>query len=399
MLLIVPMLLITTRLASTCLWQLVVAALFFIFVSGRFIPSMALVTAATTPQLRGRVMSFNSAVQNLFTGLAAADWRRHVEPFCRAAVRRLRDGRAAVLPVRAGVAVDSVQDPHVSAKLAVTSLAAERGGRAVFDGLSFTAEAGTLLRVPGANGASKTTLLRILPGLPAPAAGEVRWQADATLAPAQAASYVGHGKYLQRRADGGRKPRLRRRCWPASDDRATAHRSGRAICSIAASAPVAGASANAVPRWPGCCGQRGRQPGRRGCRRALRCAGYYPGAARWRDRCAACRRRLVIYTSHPGGGHRRCGTQELVSLSLRRVYVGGVPPRMQLFARRKSDWASADVLPDRLLAVSVCGGSESERSSRSASASSSSGALLAAMPARCRACSMRTPAMARWNCC
>ena len=32
---------------------------------------MALVTAASTPQLRGRVMSFNSAVQNLFTGLAA----------------------------------------------------------------------------------------------------------------------------------------------------------------------------------------------------------------------------------------------------------------------------------------------------------------------------------------
>jgi len=68
---IAPMLLITHTLGVNLFWQLVVAALFFIFVSGRFIPSMALVTAASTPQLRGRVMSFNSAVQNLFTGLAA----------------------------------------------------------------------------------------------------------------------------------------------------------------------------------------------------------------------------------------------------------------------------------------------------------------------------------------
>ena len=51
--------------------QLAVSALFFIFVSGRFVPSSALVTAATIPQMRGRLMSFNSAVQNLFTGLAA----------------------------------------------------------------------------------------------------------------------------------------------------------------------------------------------------------------------------------------------------------------------------------------------------------------------------------------
>jgi heme exporter protein A len=78
-------------------------------------------------------------------------------------------------------------------KLTVTSLAAERGGRAVFDGVSFAAGAGRLLRVTGANGAGKTTLLRILGGLAAPAAGEVQWRAeDATLAPAQAASYVGH---------------------------------------------------------------------------------------------------------------------------------------------------------------------------------------------------------------
>jgi len=68
---IIPVLLITHTLGVSLPLQLGVSALFFIFVSGRFVPSTALVTAATTPQLRGRLMSFNSAVQNLFTGLAA----------------------------------------------------------------------------------------------------------------------------------------------------------------------------------------------------------------------------------------------------------------------------------------------------------------------------------------
>jgi predicted MFS family arabinose efflux permease len=69
---IVPMILVTHTLGVSLPLQLAVSALFFIFVSGRFVPSTALITAATTPQLRGRLMSFNSAVQNLFTGVAAA---------------------------------------------------------------------------------------------------------------------------------------------------------------------------------------------------------------------------------------------------------------------------------------------------------------------------------------
>ncbi len=68
---IIPMILITHSFGLNLFGQLAVSALFFIFVSGRFVPSSALVTAATIPQMRGRLMSFNSAVQNLFTGLAA----------------------------------------------------------------------------------------------------------------------------------------------------------------------------------------------------------------------------------------------------------------------------------------------------------------------------------------
>ena len=78
-------------------------------------------------------------------------------------------------------------------KLVVEKLAAERGGRAVFAGLSFVVEAGTLLRVSGTNGAGKTTLLRILAGLAAASEGDVTWQrADAAVSSADAACFIGH---------------------------------------------------------------------------------------------------------------------------------------------------------------------------------------------------------------
>jgi predicted MFS family arabinose efflux permease len=67
----IPILLVTHRLGGGLVVQIAVSVLFFIFVSGRFIPATAMVTAATTPDQRGRLMSLNSAVQNLFLGVAA----------------------------------------------------------------------------------------------------------------------------------------------------------------------------------------------------------------------------------------------------------------------------------------------------------------------------------------
>lgn len=67
----VPIILVTQTLPVSLGWQLLIAALFFIFVSGRFIPCSALVTASCEPRFRGRVMAFNSAMQSLGTGLAA----------------------------------------------------------------------------------------------------------------------------------------------------------------------------------------------------------------------------------------------------------------------------------------------------------------------------------------
>jgi heme exporter protein A len=60
--------------------------------------------------------------------------------------------------------------------LEAADLTCERGGRLLFEKLSFLLSAGDLLRIAGANGSGKTSLLRILCGLLEPAAGAVRWQ-------------------------------------------------------------------------------------------------------------------------------------------------------------------------------------------------------------------------------
>lgn len=68
--------------------------------------------------------------------------------------------------------------------LEVTDLACRRGGRLVFDRLSFGLGEGELLALTGRNGSGKTTLLRALAGLSPPEAGTVCWQgADIALDP------------------------------------------------------------------------------------------------------------------------------------------------------------------------------------------------------------------------
>lgn len=60
--------------------------------------------------------------------------------------------------------------------LQIDSLACRRGGRRVFDRLSFGLGEGELMALTGRNGSGKTTLLRALAGLVRPDAGTVRWQ-------------------------------------------------------------------------------------------------------------------------------------------------------------------------------------------------------------------------------
>ncbi len=85
--------------------------------------------------------------------------------------------------------------------LTVTDLAAERGGRPVFSGVSFRLVAGESLSVVGPNGAGKSTLLRALAGLLRPTAGHVRLDpphaADEDRPVRERAHYLGHADALK----------------------------------------------------------------------------------------------------------------------------------------------------------------------------------------------------------
>ncbi len=68
---IVP-LFIQTHLGPVPLWlMLVCSTVFFIFVPGRMVPAMAIVTSAVQPRLRGTFLSMNGAVQQLASGGAS----------------------------------------------------------------------------------------------------------------------------------------------------------------------------------------------------------------------------------------------------------------------------------------------------------------------------------------
>ena len=86
--------------------------------------------------------------------------------------------------------------------LEAAGLACERGGRTLFRELSFALADGQGLRIAGPNGSGKTSLMRILCGLLAPAAGEVRWMGEriARLAEDYHRSlvYIGHAPAVSR---------------------------------------------------------------------------------------------------------------------------------------------------------------------------------------------------------
>ena len=85
--------------------------------------------------------------------------------------------------------------------LEARELAATRGDTALFSGLAFSLAPGALLRVTGANGSGKTSLLRALCGLLMPSAGEVRWNGENVRALREEywkhLAYVGHADALK----------------------------------------------------------------------------------------------------------------------------------------------------------------------------------------------------------
>ena len=85
--------------------------------------------------------------------------------------------------------------------LRLESLTCTRGSRQLFSGLSLQVEPGHLLRVRGANGAGKTSLLRMLCGLLLPTSGQVQWCGKALASQrekfGQDLMYLGHAAALK----------------------------------------------------------------------------------------------------------------------------------------------------------------------------------------------------------
>jgi heme exporter protein A len=85
--------------------------------------------------------------------------------------------------------------------LSVEKLACQRGQNRLFENLSFTLKAGQALAVEGANGAGKTSLLRLIAGFIAPVSGTVRLTGDADITDAEErgrhAGWLGHQDALK----------------------------------------------------------------------------------------------------------------------------------------------------------------------------------------------------------
>ena len=81
--------------------------------------------------------------------------------------------------------------------LLVETLALERGGRRLFEGLSLSVRAGEAVALTGDNGAGKTSLLRAVAGLLRPASGQVTFEGaggplDPDEARAEGLHLIGH---------------------------------------------------------------------------------------------------------------------------------------------------------------------------------------------------------------
>ena len=85
--------------------------------------------------------------------------------------------------------------------LQVEKLACTRGNRQLFDNLSVEVHPGELLRVLGANGAGKTSLLRMLCGLMEPTEGQILWRGQKVTALREVFGheliYLGHAAALK----------------------------------------------------------------------------------------------------------------------------------------------------------------------------------------------------------
>jgi heme exporter protein A len=83
-------------------------------------------------------------------------------------------------------------------RLCASDLSCRRGGRTVFEGLSFAVAAGEALAVRGRNGAGKSSLLRVIVGLVRVGGGRLDLEGgDPELSLSEQAHYLGHQDALK----------------------------------------------------------------------------------------------------------------------------------------------------------------------------------------------------------
>lgn len=97
-------------------------------------------------------------------------------------------------------------------------LACQRGDRLLFRRLGLSVQSGEMLRIRGANGMGKTSLLRLLAGLSSPAAGSVSW----------------HGSDIQQQRESFHAALLYLGHAPALNDLLTPAENLRFACAVAA---------------------------------------------------------------------------------------------------------------------------------------------------------------------
>ncbi len=89
--------------------------------------------------------------------------------------------------------------PSAGGTLGTRALACRRGRRLLFRNLDFTLAPGTVVWLRGSNGSGKTSLLRILAGLSAPAEGQLTWNGKPDVRREDRARplYIGHANALK----------------------------------------------------------------------------------------------------------------------------------------------------------------------------------------------------------
>lgn len=87
-------------------------------------------------------------------------------------------------------------------KFSAINLSASRGGRTIFENLSFAVTSGNVLKITGRNGAGKSTLLKCIMGLIKPSAGDISLNNTSITSDhewkSQSLCYLGHKNALKK---------------------------------------------------------------------------------------------------------------------------------------------------------------------------------------------------------